>query len=104
QHLATTLQPKWRPKLGVRAIARLVYAPSVGPVRLVVLKHEHGNDEYLVTNDLTCDLTRLVPRKRSRWRSETICRDTKQLAGLAACQCWVDQAFVRHVALVFLAF
>lgn len=104
QHLATTLKPKWRPKLGVRAIALLVYAPSLGPVRLVVLRNEHGNFEYLVTNDLTCDLARLVRRKRSRWRIETIFRDTKQLAGLAACQCWVDQALVRHVALVFLAF
>ena len=35
---------------------------------------------------------------------ETIFRDTKQLTGVAACQCWVDQAFVRHVALVLLAF
>ena len=43
-------------------------------------------------------------RKRSRWRIETIFRDTKQLAGLGACQCWVDQALVRHVALVFLTF
>ena len=102
--LAATLKPKWRPKLGVRATALLVYAPALGRVRLVVLKNEHGNFEYLVTNDLTCDLARLVHRKRSRWRIETIFRDTKQLAGLAACQCWVDQAFVRHVALVFLAF
>lgn len=104
QHLASRLRLKWRPKLGVRALALLVYAPSLGPVRLVVLKNEHGNFEYLVTNDLTCDLALLVRRKRSRWRIETIFRDTKQLAGLAACQCWVDQAFVRHVALVFLAF
>ena len=102
--LAATLKLKWRPKLGVRAIALLVYAPSLGPVQLVVLRNEHGNYEYLVTNDLACDLALLVHRKRSRWRIETIFRDTKQLAGLAACQCWVDQAFVRHVALVFLAF
>jgi hypothetical protein len=104
QALAPTLKLKWRPKLGVRAIALLVYAPTLGPVRLVVLKNEHGNFEYLVTNDLACDLALLVRRKRSRWRIETIFRDTKQLAGLAACQCWVDQALVRHVALVFLAF
>src|SRR4051794_24428077 len=104
QHLAPRLKLKWRPKLGVRAIALLVYAPSVGPVRLVVLRNEHGNYEYLVTNDLTCDLALLVRRKRSRWRIETIFRDTKQLAGLATCQCWVDQALVRHVALVLLAF
>jgi len=49
-------------------------------------------------------LSTLVDRKRSRWRIETIFRDTKQLAGLGACQCWVDQALVRHVALVFLTF
>ena len=102
--LASTLQRKWRPKLGVRAIALLVYAPSLGPVRLVVLRNEHGNYEYLVTNELAADLTRLVGRKRSRWRIETIFRATKQSAGLAACQCWVDQALVRPVALVFLAF
>ena len=102
--LAPTLKLKWRPKLGVRAIALLVYAPSLGPVRLVVLRNEHGNFEYLVTNELAADLTRLVGRKRSRWRIESIFRDTKPSAGLAAGQCWVDQALVRPVALVFLAF
>ena len=35
---------------------------------------------------------------------ETIFRDTKQYAGLGACQCWTDQAVVRHVALVLVAF
>jgi hypothetical protein len=35
---------------------------------------------------------------------ETIFRDTKQSAGLGACQCWTDAAMVRHVALVLLTF
>ena len=102
--LAGGLKLKWRPALGVRAVALTVYAPSAGQVRLVVLRNEHGNFEYLVTNDLAADLTTVVLRKRSRWRIETIFRDTKQLAGLGACQGWVDQAMVRHVALVFLTF
>ena len=104
QVVARTLKLKWRPTLRVRASALRVYAPSVGQVQLVVLRNEHGNCEYLVTNALATDLTQLVRRKWSRWRIETIFRDTKQLAGLAACQAWVDQALVRHVALVFLAF
>jgi hypothetical protein len=104
QVLARTLKLKWRPHLGVRALALRVYAPSVGQVQLVVLRNEHGNYEYLVTNALSTDLSTLVRRKWSRWRIETIFRDTKQVAGLAACQAWVDQALVRHVALVFLAF
>jgi hypothetical protein len=45
-----------------------------------------------------------VERKHSRWSVETIFRDTKQYAGLGACQCWTDQAMVRHVALVLLGF
>jgi hypothetical protein len=102
--LAGRLKLKWRSQLNVRAVALRVYAPAVGQVQLVVLRNEHGNFEYLVTNALATDLTTLVARKRSRWRIETIFRDTKQLAGLAACQCWVDQALVRHVALVFLTF
>jgi hypothetical protein len=102
--LAGRLKLKWRSQLGVRAVALQVYAPALGQVRLVVLKNEHGNFEYLVTNALATDLTTLVQRKRSRWRIETIFRDTKQLTGLEACQCWVDQAWVRHVALVFLTF
>jgi hypothetical protein len=102
--LARRLKLKWRAQLGVRAVALTVYAPALGQVRLVVLKNEHGNFEYLVTNALATDLTRLIHRKRSRWRIETIFRDTKQFAGLGACQCWVDQALVRHVALVFLTF
>jgi hypothetical protein len=104
QDLAARLKLKWRPQLGLRAVALSVYAPALGPVKLVVLKNRHGNFEYLVTNALATDLTELVHRKRSRWRIETIFRDSKQLAGLGACQCWVDQAFVRHVALVFLTF
>jgi hypothetical protein len=35
---------------------------------------------------------------------ETIFRDTKQYAGLGACQCRTDQATVRHVALVLVGF
>ena len=102
--LAAGLKLKYRAALGVRAAALTVYAPSAGRVRLVVVRNEHGNFEYLVTNDLAADLTTVVLRKRSRWRIETVFRDTKQLAGLGACQGWVDQALVRHVALVFLAF
>jgi len=47
-------------------------------------------------NALQADLTTMVQRKRSRWEVETIFRDTKQLAALGACQCWVDQAKVRR--------
>jgi SRSO17 transposase len=57
-----------------------------------------------VSNDLQADLTTMVQRKRSRWSIETIFRDTKQLTGLETCQCWVDQAMVRHVAFVLLTF
>jgi len=102
--LAAGLKLKWRPTLGARATALTVYAPALGQVRLVVLKNEHGNFEYLVTDDRATDLSTLVLRKRSRWRIETIFRDTKQVAGLAACQGWVDRAMVRHVALVCLTF
>jgi hypothetical protein len=104
QALARTLPLKWRPRLGVRASALRVYAPSLGQVQLVVLRNARGNTEYLVTNGLGTDLSSLVRRQRSRWRIETIFRDTKQLAGLGACQAWVDQALVRHVALVLLTF
>ena len=82
-------------------------------------RNRHGNYEYLATNELGADLTRaagsrkrrakarkttLVRRKRSRWSVETIFRDSKQYAGLGACQARVDQAMVRHVALVLVAF
>ena len=102
--VAASLKLKWRSALGVRATALTVYAPALGQVRLVVLKNEHGNFEFLVTNDRATDLSSLVLRKRSRWRIETIFRDTKQVAGLTACQGWVDQAMVRHVAPVCLTF
>jgi hypothetical protein len=102
RHLAETLRLEWRPALGVRAVALTVYAPSLGQVRLVALKNEHGNFEYLVTDDRAADLSTVVRRKRSRWRIETIFRATKQAAGLAACQGWVDRAMVRHVAPVCL--
>lgn len=67
-------------------------------------RNRHGNPECLATGELDADLTRVVTRKLSRWSVETIFRDTKQYAGLGACQCWSDQAMVRHVALVLLTF
>jgi len=102
--LAARLHLKWRKQLGLRALALRVYAPKYGVLRLVVTKNRHGNYEYIVSNDLQADLTTVVQRKRSRWEVETIFRDGKQFAGLGACQCWVDQAMVRHVAFVLLTF
>ena len=102
--LASTLHLSWRSHLGVRAMALRIYAPKYGQLRLVVTKNRHGNFEYLVSNDLHSDLTSMVVRKRSRWSVETVFRDSKQFAELEACQCWVDQAMVRHVALVLLTF
>jgi hypothetical protein len=102
--LAETLQLKWRHHLGLRAVAVRVYAPKYGQIRLVVTRNRHGNYEYLVSNALQADLTTMVERKRSRWSVETVFRDSKQFTGLEACQCWVDQAMVRHVGLVLLTF
>lgn len=102
--LANQLRPQWRAHLEVRAQALTVVAPTYGRLRLVVTRNRHGNVEYVVTNAVTTDLTTLVRRKHARWSIETIFRDTKQYAGLAACQCWTDQAMVRHVALVLLTF
>jgi SRSO17 transposase len=102
--LAARLHLRWRKQLGLRALALRVYAPKYGVLRLVVTRNRHGNYEYIVSNDLQADLTTLVQRKRSRWEVETIFRDSKQYAGLGACQCWADQAMVRHVAFVLLTF
>jgi hypothetical protein len=102
--LAARLHLKWRQQLGLRALALRVYAPKYGVLRLVVTRNRHGNYEYMVSNALQADLTTMVQRKRSRWEVETIFRDSKQFAGLGACQCWIDQAMVRHVAFVLLTF
>jgi SRSO17 transposase len=102
--LAQGLPLKWRKRLGMRTAAVSVYAPKYGSLRLVVTRNRHGNHEYIVTNDLGADLTTVVLRKMSRWSIETLFRDTKQYAGLEACQCRVDRAMVRHVGLVLLTF
>jgi hypothetical protein len=102
--LVGRLRLSWRPQLGLRAAAVSVYAPTYGTLRLVVTRNRHGNLECLATNELDADLSRVVVRKHSRWSVETVFRDTKQYAGLEACQCWTDQAMVRHVALVLLGF
>jgi SRSO17 transposase len=102
--LAVRLKLHWRAHLALRAVALTVFAPKYGHLRLVVTRNRHGNYEYLVSNEITLDLTTMVVRKRSRWSVETVFRDSKQFAELEACQCWVDQAMVRHVALVLLTF
>jgi hypothetical protein len=102
--LAATLPVQWRSHLGLRATVLQVSAPYYGTLRLIVTRNRHGNYEYLVSNDLAADLTTIILRERSRWSIETIFYDSKQYAGLEACQCWADQAMVRHVALVLLTF
>lgn len=102
--LADGLKLKWRAHLGLRAGSVVAYLPKYGTLRLVVTRNRHGNVEVLATNDLSADLTTIVRRKGTRWSVETLFRDAKQFAGLGACQCRVDQAMVRHVALVLLAF
>ncbi len=104
RELATRLKLSWRQHLGLRAMALTVFAPKYGQLRLVVTRNRHGNYEYLVSNDRTLDLTTMVRRKRSRWSIETVFRDSKQFTGLEACQCWSNQALVRHVGVVFLTF
>lgn len=102
--LAAGLKLSWRSHLQVRAVALTVYAPKYGHLRLVVVKNRHGNYEYLVTNALEAALSKVVIRKRARWPIETVFRDSKQFAGLEGCQCRVNVAMVRHVALVFVTF
>jgi SRSO17 transposase len=104
RELEPQLRLKWRQQVGLRAVALRVYAPKYGHIRLVVTRNRHGNYEYLASNALQADLTTMVVRKRSRWSVETVFRDSKQFSGLEACQCWVDQAMVRHVGLVLLTF
>jgi len=95
---------RWRTRLGLHAAAVTVSAPKYGMLRLVVTRNRHGNHDWLASSDVAADLTTVVLRKQSRWSVETIFRDSKQYAGLGACQCWTDQAVVRHVALVLVAF
>jgi hypothetical protein len=102
--LAEWLKLKWRAGLRLYARSVVAYLPKYGTLRLAVTRNRHGNLEVLATNDLDSDLTTVVLRKRSRWSIETLFRDAKQFSGLAACQCQVDQALVRHVAFVLLGF
>ncbi len=58
--------------------------------------------EYIVTNELDARGQKVVRRKQSRWKVETVFRDEKQYGGLCACQCRVEEAMRRHVALSLL--
>jgi hypothetical protein len=96
--------PRHRIAGNTRAWTGTVYLPEYGNVRLVVATNGQGGLDYIVSNDLHRRGKSLLYRKRSRWEIEPCFRDTKQLAGLGACQSRVPQAMERHVALVLLAF
>jgi SRSO17 transposase len=104
RELGARLRLRWRPHLGLRAQVVRLYAPKYRALRLLVTRNRHSNFEYFATNEPADDLTTVVRRKMSRWSVQTVFQDTKQYAGLEACQCWVDQAMVRHAGLVFLTF
>ncbi len=102
EDIVPMLKLKWRKVLDLRAATAKIYMPTLGHVRLVVTKNAHGKLDFILTNALDQDLCTIVLWKQSRWDVETFFRNGKQLAGLAACQCRVPQAMVRHVTLVFL--
>ena len=102
--MAQTLHLQWREQLALQAVALRVYLPQYGTILLVVTRNGRGKWEYIVTNDLYADLTTVVERKRSRWDIEEMFKDAQQMGGLAACQSRVDQAMVRHVALVLVTY
>jgi SRSO17 transposase len=104
EQLAATLKLKWRALFKLRACSLIAYLPKYGTLRLVLTKNSHGNYQVLATNALDSDLSCILRRKLSRWSVETLFRDAKQFCGLAACQCRVDVAQVRHFAFVLLAF
>lgn len=60
-----------------------------------------GGDGYLILDDVVIEK---AYAKKLPWAVETVFRDSKQYGGLEACQCWVDQAWVRYVGLVLLTF
>jgi hypothetical protein len=95
------LKLKMRAMLDVRAATVMIYMPTHGQVRLVVTTNGHGKLDFILTNALQQDLCTIVLWKHSRWDIETLFRNSKQLAGLASCQCRAPQAVVRHVTLVF---
>ena len=102
--LRERLTLKWCAQLERLARSGVAYLPDYGTSRLVVTGNRHGNVKVLATCDLDRDLTTVDLRRRSRWSSLTPFRDVKQFSGLAACQCRVDQAVVRHVAFVRIGF
>lgn len=106
QPVATWAQQLPRHRIAGRTWAWVgtVHLPRYGIIRLVVATNGQGGLDYIASNDLHRRGKVLLHRKRSRWDIETSFRDTKQLAGLGACQCRVSQAMERHVALVLLAF
>jgi hypothetical protein len=91
---------------GARRSRERLRAPTYGTLRLVVTRNLSRQPRvHIVTNELGADLTSVVKRKMSRWSIETIFRDTpSSLGGWKRASGWVDQAMVRHVALVLVAF
>jgi hypothetical protein len=102
--LAGFAAPRWRTRLGVRAVRGRVGSPTDGALTLVVTRNRHGAEEVLVTNSRTADGTTIVERQRSRGSGETVFRESQQSAGLAGCPCWSDGAWVRPVGRVLRTF
>ena len=100
--LEPSLKWRWRKALQLRTSMLNIFLPSYGSLRLVVTKNARGKSEFILTNAWHLDVVAIITWKRSRWDIETLFRNSKQLAGLAACECRVPQAVVRHVALVLL--
>jgi hypothetical protein len=79
---------------------------AYGPVSVIAWWAKDDDGEWIVrrvTTNLPASWQTYLRGRRRMW-IETVFRDSKQFTGLEGCQCWADQALVRHVSLVFLTF
>jgi hypothetical protein len=72
-------------------------------VRLFKLVATDGDIEWIVTNDITSDLTLSIVSGRNavRWDIECLHRELKQLTGIERCQCQRTWAQRNHIALCY---
>lgn len=74
-------------------------------LKLFKLVDTNGNIEWVITNQLTEDFTRLraIQATQVRWQVEEFHRSFKQLTGSEKCQCRKEQSQRNHLACCYAA-
>lgn len=79
-----------------------------GKCKIIIVKPSYHSEEkkcfYVVSTDIDLSVMKILKGKSTRWKIETVFRDSNQNLGLKCCQCVELGSITNHIFMVFMTY